>query len=61
MARDADASATLAPTVENNSLNLFATIFTSLEYTARFDSFGGIQFLMTFHLELFFWQEINGD
>ena len=60
-ARDAGASASLAPTVEKNSLNSSAMVFTSLEYTACVVSFRGIQFLMTFHLEQFLWQEISCD
>ena len=36
-------------------------IFTSLECTVCVDSFRGMQFLMTFHLELFLWQEISCD
>lgn len=52
-ARDANTSAALASTEVNSS----TMTFISLEYSSCVKSYRGIQFLITFHLELFFWQE----
>ena len=52
-ARDANTSAALASTEVNSS----TMTFISLEYSSCVESYPGMQFLITFHLELFFWQE----
>ena len=57
--KDVDSSDTLVPTEVKKLLNSSATSFRSLEYTGWEISLRGIQFLITFHMELVFLQFFN--